>query len=294
MAALLYASKCPDCSFEIALVASNNPDAEGLRLARAEGIPTFAHAHKGMKRPEFDAIIDAELRKAGVQYVALAGYMRLLSADFVAGWEDRMLNIHPSLLPKYKGLHTHERALEAGDSVAGCSVHVVTAELDDGPVLGQTEVAILPGDTPDSLADRVLIAEHQLYSRTLSKFVSRETTPEGLLEKLRGLALALPATAERPSHGTPGFHIEGGKFFAYFSHDHHGEGTAVLVKTTGLEEQAMLIEAEPEVYFRPRYLGPSGWVGIRMEGSDTDWTRIENRLEQSWRMVAPKRFADII
>lgn len=293
MAALLYASKCPDCSFEIALVASNNPDAEGLRLAGAEGIPTFAHPHKGMKRQEFDAIIDGALRKADVQYVALAGYMRLLSSEFVAGWENRMLNIHPSLLPKYKGLHTHERALEAGDNVAGCSVHVVTAELDDGPVLGQTEVTIMPGDTPDSLAARVLVAEHQLYSRTLNRFVRRDMTPDGLLEKLRGLARALPATAERPSHGTPGFHIEGGKFFAYFSHDHHGEGTAVLVKTTGAEEQAMLIQAEPDLYFRPRYLGPSGWVGIRMKGSDTDWERIENRLAQSWRMVAPKRLADL-
>jgi folate-dependent phosphoribosylglycinamide formyltransferase PurN len=99
--------------------------------------------------------------------------MRLLSPVFVAKWEGRMLNIHPSLLPKYKGLHTHERALEAGDSHGGCSVHIVTAELDDGPVLGQTEVAILREDTPDTLAARVLIAEHQLYSRVLADYVSR-------------------------------------------------------------------------------------------------------------------------
>ena len=100
--------------------------------------------------------------------------MRLLSAEFVSGWDERMLNIHPSLLPKYKGLHTHERALAAGDTYGGCSVHIVTAELDDGPVLGQTPVAILRGDTPDTLAARVLIAEHQLYSRVLAKYVQRQ------------------------------------------------------------------------------------------------------------------------
>lgn len=174
MAALLYAAKAADCPYEIALVASNNPEAQGLLLAQAEGIATFAHPHNGMKRAEFDALIDAELRKAGTEYVALAGYMRLLSPEFVGKWEGRMLNIHPSLLPKYKGLHTHERALEAGDSHGGCSVHIVTTELDDGPVLGQTKVAILPGDDADSLADRVLIAEHQLYSRVLAEYVSRK------------------------------------------------------------------------------------------------------------------------
>jgi len=173
MAALVYASRAPDCPFEIVLVASNDPEAQGLEFARAEGIATFGHSHKGMKRVEFDAILDAEIRKAGAEYVALAGYMRLLSPEFVSGWAGRMLNIHPSLLPKYKGLHTHERALEAGDTHGGCSVHVVTAELDDGPVLGQTRVAILPGDTPDTLAARVLIAEHQLYARTLADYVRR-------------------------------------------------------------------------------------------------------------------------
>lgn len=173
MAALLYAAKAADCPYELVLVASNNPEAQGLELAAAEGIATFAHPHKGMKRAEFDELIDAEIRKADADYIALAGYMRLLSPEFVAKWEGRMLNIHPSLLPKYKGLHTHERAIEAGDSHGGCSVHIVTAELDDGPVLGQTAVAILPGDTADDLADRVLIAEHQLYSRTLASYVTR-------------------------------------------------------------------------------------------------------------------------
>lgn len=203
MAALLYAAKHPSCPYEIVLVAANDPDAAGLNLARAEGIPTFAQSHKGMKRAEFDQIIDAELRKAGADYVALAGYMRLLSPEFVAGWEGRMLNIHPSLLPKYKGLDTHQKALDAGDSHAGCSVHVVTSELDDGPVLAQTEVAILPGDTADSLAARILIAEHQLYSRTLADFVTRERQPEWLLAKVRERALALPQADEVTSHGMP-------------------------------------------------------------------------------------------
>jgi len=177
MAALLYAAKHDTCPYEIVLVAANDPEAPGLELARAEGIATFGLSHKGMKRAEFDAIIDAEVRKAGANYIALAGYMRLLSPEFVAKWEGRMLNIHPSLLPKYKGLHTHERAIEARDSHGGCSVHIVTAELDDGPVLGQTKVSILPGDTADALAARVLIAEHQLYSRVLADYVRRTSSP---------------------------------------------------------------------------------------------------------------------
>ena len=203
-----------------------------------------------MKRAEFDAIIDAEIRKAGADYIALAGYMRLLSTEFVEKWEGRMLNIHPSLLPKYKGLHTHERALEAGDSHAGCSVHIVTAELDDGPVLGQTEVAIIPGDTPDSLAARILIAEHQLYSRTLADYVARETDPEWIIARVGQLAMALPATSFRPSHGAPGWRVGGetsGKYFAYVSVRHHGDDAiALLVKTSGPDEMMSLIEQDPE------------------------------------------------
>lgn len=171
MAALLYASRAANCPYEIVLVATNNSDAGGIKLARAEGIDCFVLPHKGMTRGDHDAAMDAAIRASGAQFVALAGYMRILTPEFVGGWEGRMLNIHPSLLPKYKGLHTHQRALEAGDSHGGCSVHLVTAELDDGPVLGQTAVAVLPGDTPDSLAARVLIAEHQLYPRCLAELV---------------------------------------------------------------------------------------------------------------------------
>ena len=172
MAALLYASRAADCPYEVVLVASNKAEAAGLKLAEAEGVPTFACSHKGMSREDHDAAMDAAIRASGAQYVALAGYMRILTPGFVAGWAGRMVNIHPSLLPKYPGLHTHERAIEVGDSHGGCTVHLVTAELDDGPMLGRTAVAILPGDTPDTLAARVLIAEHQLYSRCLARLVT--------------------------------------------------------------------------------------------------------------------------
>ena len=294
MAALLYAAKHPTCPYEIVLVAANDPDAAGLILAQAEGIPTFAQSHKGLKRAEFDQIIDAELRKGGADYVALAGYMRLLSPEFVAGWEGRMLNIHPSLLPKYKGLDTHQKALDAGDSHAGCSVHVVTSELDDGPVLAQTEVAILPGDTADSLAARILIAEHQLYSRALADFVTRERQPEWLLAKVRERALALPQADEVTSHGMPCFGIEKGKKFAYFSHDHHGDGiTALLVKTTAPEEQAMLMDSDPARYFRPAYFG-DGWIGIRLDLGDTDWDHVDDRLAKSWRKIAPRKLLGLM
>ena len=294
MAALLYAAKHPTCPYEIVLVAANDPDAAGLILAQAEGISTFAQSHQGLKRAEFDQIIAAQLRKAGADYVALAGYMRLLSSEFVAGWENRMLNIHPSLLPKYKGLDTHQKALDAGDSHAGCSVHVVTSELDDGPVLAQTEVAILPGDTADSLAARILIAEHQLYSRTLADFVTRERQPEWLLAKVRERALALPQADEVTSHGMPCFGIEKGKKFAYFSHDHHGDNiTALLVKTTAPEEQAMLIDSDPARYFRPAYFG-DGWVGIRLDLGDTDWDHVDDRLAKSWREIAPKKLMGLM
>lgn len=178
MAALLYASLRDGCPYEIVLVASNNPECSGLALARAEGIATFAHSHKDMTRDEHDRMMHEALIVAGAQYVALAGYMRILTPEFVGKWQGRMVNIHPSLLPKYKGLHTHDRAIEAGDSHAGCSVHLVTAELDDGPILGQTPVAIVAGDTAETLAARVLIAEHQLYSRCLERLVMLDATED--------------------------------------------------------------------------------------------------------------------
>lgn len=294
MAALLYASRAADCPYEIVLVAANDPEAKGLALAEAEGVATFALSHKGMKRPEHDAAMDAAIRASGAQWVALAGYMRILTPEFVGKWEGRMVNIHPSLLPKYTGLHTHERAIEAGDSHGGVSVHLVTAELDEGPVLGQIPVAILPDDTAASLASRVLIAEHQLYSRCLAQLVTRETNPYWLLQRVRERAMAQPEAEETTSHGMACFGILKGKKFAYFSADHHGDGrVALLVKISGPEEQAMLIEQDDERYFRPAYFG-EGWIGIRLDLGDTDWDAVADWLARSWRSVAPKKLAALM
>ncbi len=159
--------------YEIALVASDKPDAAGIAWARKHGLATFFQSPKGIPKAGYETAIDAALHATEVEIIALAGYMRLLSDDFVARWRGRIINIHPSLLPKYKGLDTHARAIEAGDAVAGCSVHVVTEELDGGEVLGQAEVPILPGDTPDTLAARVLAAEHRLYPGVLAEFCAR-------------------------------------------------------------------------------------------------------------------------
>jgi len=157
------------------LVLSNIPDAGGLEKAHALGVPTAVVDHRPFKgdREKFDAAVNDALQQAAPDVVCLAGFMRILTPAFIARWEGRMLNIHPSLLPKYRGLHTHQRALDAGDRMAGCSVHLVTAELDAGPILGQTEVAVRPGDTADSLAARVLVEEHRLYPQVLADFVKR-------------------------------------------------------------------------------------------------------------------------
>ncbi|PKQ00686.1 MAG: phosphoribosylglycinamide formyltransferase [Alphaproteobacteria bacterium HGW-Alphaproteobacteria-13] len=294
MAALLYAAKGDACPYEIVLVASNNPEAPGLTLAAAEGVATWAETHKGMTRDAFDALVDEQLRAAGADYVALAGYMRILSEAFVAGWQGRMLNIHPSLLPLYKGLDTHQRAIDAGDSHGGCSVHIVTPTLDDGPVLDQTPVAILPGDTAETLASRVLIAEHQLYPRTLAAFVMRERSPDWLLGRVRELAMAMPEAEETLSHGMPCFGIVKGKKFAWFTEDHHRDGrTALLVKISGVDEQAALIELDPDRYYRPAYFG-DGWVGIRLDLGDTDWDEIGEWLRKSWLAVAPRKLAGLM
>ncbi|MEI9851776.1 MAG: phosphoribosylglycinamide formyltransferase [Sphingomonas sp.] len=173
MMSLVEASRAPDSPYGIALVASDRPEAPGLAWAKEQGVPTFARSPKGIPKPEYEAAIDSALRAAGVEVIALAGYMRLLSDDFVARWRGKIVNIHPSLLPKYKGLDTHRRALVAGDMAAGCSVHVVTEELDGGEVLGRAEVRIEARDTPESLATRVLAEEHRLYPRILAEFVAR-------------------------------------------------------------------------------------------------------------------------
>lgn len=160
-------------NYEVVLVASNKPEAPGLDWAREQGLPTWASDSKGVGKEQFDRILSAALEKHEAGTIALAGFMRILSPWFVERWAGRIVNIHPSLLPKYRGLDTHVRALESGDEVSGCSVHVVTEELDAGEVLGQAEVAIEPGDTPQTLEQRVLEREHQLYPQILNRFVSR-------------------------------------------------------------------------------------------------------------------------
>ena len=294
MSSLLFHSRLPGCPYELVLVASNVPEARGLRIAEAEGIPTFAHDHKGMEREAHEALMDAALREAGAEYIALCGYMRVLTPGFVDKWAGRMVNTHPSLLPKYKGLHTHQRAIEAGDSHGGCSVHVVTAELDGGPLLGQVAVHILPDDTPVTLGARVLMAEYQLYPRMLADYVARERSPEWLTEQVRRRALVLPEADEVSSHGMPCFGIAKGKKFAYVSIDHHGDGkTALLVKIGGADEQAQLIENDPERYYRPAYFG-DGWIAIRLDLGDTDWEAIGGWLQRSWRSVAPRRLTELL
>jgi len=172
MAALVEAARERDCPYEVVLVASDRPEAPGLAWAAERGVATFAQSAKGIPKSDYEAKIEAALRDAGVEAIALAGYMRLLSDAFVARWRGRIVNIHPSLLPKYKGLDTHARALAARDSEAGCSVHLVTEELDGGEVLGQARVPILPGDTHESLAARVLVEEHRLYPRVVAEWLS--------------------------------------------------------------------------------------------------------------------------
>ena len=159
--------------YDVVLVASNKPHAAGLDWARSRCLPTWAWDSKSIDKEEFDRVMSAALDEHRVGTIALAGFMRILSPWFIETWRGRVVNIHPSLLPKYRGLDPHKRALEAGDAVHGCSVHIVTEELDAGEVLGHAEVPILADDDVSSLEQRVLEAEHKLYPRVLSEFVSR-------------------------------------------------------------------------------------------------------------------------
>lgn len=161
------------------LVLSNDAGAGGLVKAADRGIPTAAVDHRPFNgdRSAFEAELLKPLLEAQPDIVCLAGFMRVLTGDFVSRFQGRMLNIHPSLLPKYKGLNTHSRAIEAGDAEHGCTVHEVTAALDDGPILGQARVDVAPGDTPEDLAARVLIWEHKLYPAVLRRFAQGDRTP---------------------------------------------------------------------------------------------------------------------
>ncbi|MEO7278152.1 MAG: phosphoribosylglycinamide formyltransferase [Sphingomicrobium sp.] len=160
-------------NYRVALVASNKPAAPGLDWARERGLETWAQDSKGIDKETFDRWLSAVLDDHCIGTIALAGFMRILSPWFVEQWSGRILNIHPSLLPSYRGLDTHARAIAAGDRVAGCSVHLVTAELDAGEVLARAQVPVEPGDTAATLQARVLVAEHALYPRVMNDFVAR-------------------------------------------------------------------------------------------------------------------------
>jgi phosphoribosylglycinamide formyltransferase-1 len=174
MVSLIAAAREPGYPAEIVLVVSNRPEAPGLELAQKAGVKAVAIDHKAFKgdRAAHEAAIDDALRGAGVEIVCLAGYMRLLTPRLIDPWQGRMLNIHPSLLPAFPGLHTHERALAAGVAQHGCTVHVVTQTMDEGPILAQASVPVLAGDTPETLAARVLEHEHVIYPRALRDFAA--------------------------------------------------------------------------------------------------------------------------
>lgn len=180
MQALVDAARADDYPAEIVLIASNRPDAPGLEWANARGLPTLAIDHKRYAtREAFEDALQEALEAAGTELVALAGFMRLMTPAFVERWRDRMINIHPSLLPSFKGLHTHERVLAAGVRITGCTVHFVRAEMDEGPIIGQAAVPVLSGDDPDTLAARVLAAEHRLYPAGLKLVASGRIRRDG-------------------------------------------------------------------------------------------------------------------
>lgn len=180
MMALVRAAKAADYPAEIVGVISDRADAGGLAKASAEGIPTFAFVRRDFSSKEaHEAAIFEALDTLSPDILCLAGYMRLLTAAFIQRYEGRILNIHPSLLPLFPGLHTHQRALDAGMRIAGCTVHFVTEGMDEGPSVGQAAVPVLTGDTPDSLAARVLTVEHQLYPQSLRLFAEGKVRMEG-------------------------------------------------------------------------------------------------------------------
>ena len=297
MAALVYAARADDCPYEVALVSGDNPDAHGLEVARAEGVPVLPLDAKALGAAYWQRLQEA-LESADIDLIALAGFMRIIPDDFVAEWEGRMANIHPSLLPRHKGLNTHQTCLAAGEKVTGATVHLVTPELDSGEILGQVEVAVLPDDTPEMLAERVLIAEHQLYPRIISQYLGRTRDFDWITNKVGELALALPETSHQTSHGSPGWKVgskSNSKFFAIMWNRHHGEeAVGVLVKCSGQDEMAQLIEAEPGLYFRPAYYGPSDWIGIKLDRPRVDWEHLAGWLHRSWLAMAPPRLTKLM
>ena len=180
MAALIAAAKAPDYPAEIVGVIANTPKAAGLETAAAEGLKTaIVRLKDHADKPAADAAIGAQLAAWDVDLVCLAGFMRLLGPEFCTEWQGRILNIHPALLPKFPGLDTHERAIAAGETEHGCTVHFVTAGMDEGPIIGQASVPVLPDDTPDTLAARVLVEEHRLYPKALAQVATGAVTFSG-------------------------------------------------------------------------------------------------------------------
>jgi len=297
MAALIYAAQADDCTFHVALVTGDKPDAHGLDVARAEGIPVEALDARALGARYWDRLQQV-LDVADVDLVALAGFMRIIPNDFLGRWEGRMVNIHPSLLPRHKGLKTHDACIAAGDRTTGATVHLVTPDLDSGEILGQVEVAVLPSDTAATLAERVLIAEHQLYPRVVSQFLGRTFDFDWITERVGQLALALPETRFQTSHGSPGWKVgsqSSGKFFAIMWNRHHGEeSVGLLVKCSGQDEMAQLIEAEPDIYFRPAYYGPCDWIGISLDRPRVDWDHVSDWLQRSWLAMAPPRLTKMM
>lgn len=181
MRALVEAARAPDYPAQVALVLSNRLDAEGLVFAQAQGLATAIVDHRafGGQREAFERAMHEQITASGADLVCLAGFMRLLTPWFIDQWHDRLINIHPSLLPAFKGLDTHARALAAGESWHGCTVHFVSDAMDEGPIIAQAKVPVEAGDTPESLAARVLVAEHQLYPQALAKLLEDLASEKG-------------------------------------------------------------------------------------------------------------------
>ena len=297
MAALIYAARADDCPYEIALVSGDKPDAPGLALAKAEGAPILALDVKSLGTNYWKELQKA-LDASRIDIVALAGFMRIIPAEFVARWTGRMINIHPSLLPRHPGLRSHEAVLAAREATTGATVHLVSDKVDSGAILGQVEVAILPGDTSDALATRVLIAEHQLYPRILAEFVSRPLTAGWIEQRIDELASRLPEVGRKTSHGSPGWSVGSGKtpkLFAILADHHHGEeAVGLLVKASGPDEMSGLIEAHPDVYYWPKYYGAGGWLAIKLNRRDVDWDHVAVWHERSWRACAPSRLTKLM
>ncbi len=180
MRSLVVAARAADYPAEIAVVVSNRPDAAGIAWAVEQGLPAAVIDHKDYAtRADFERALQSELDAHHVELVALAGFMRLMTPDFVEHWRDRMINIHPSLLPSFKGLHTHEQAIAAGVKIAGCTVHFVRPEMDDGPIIAQAAVPVLGSDTPETLAARILEAEHRVYPAALRLVAAGQARCDG-------------------------------------------------------------------------------------------------------------------